>query len=119
MNSKNLVWILVGGNFDIYIGEQKRYALVEYYIDNDYLKLSIFNKSCVYICHPNNLVSTNEERIFDKMIKEGKNFLFKINDHKYGYFSNGLNGKYIFTDTENINIENKLKELVFSECLKN
>jgi len=114
----NLVWILVGGNFDMYVGQQKKYALVEYCVDNNNLKLNKFNKSSIYSLHPNNTISTNEEKLLETIIKEGTKILFKISDHKYGYFSNVLNGKYIFTDTENINIENKLKELVFSECVK-
>ena len=41
------------------------------------------------------------------MIKEGAKILFKNKNDNYGYFSNILDGKYVFN-----NIENKLKDLV-------
>ena len=118
MESYNLVWVLVGGNYNIYVGEQLQYSLIEFFLDTDTLEFSRFKKSCIYCINPNSFINTNEQKILDTMIKEGKKILFKISDHKYGYFSNVLNGIYIFNDTENINIENKLKELIFSKCVK-
>ncbi len=46
------------------------------------------------------------------MIREGAKILFKNKNDNYGYFSNVLDGKYVFNNAENINIENKLKDLV-------
>jgi hypothetical protein len=52
------------------------------------------------------------------MIKSGVKILVKDKNTNYGYVTNILNGKYIFNDNENIIIENKLKDLVFNECVK-
>ena len=46
------------------------------------------------------------------MINDGKRYLFKIDNDKYAYICNILDGKYIFNDEENQIIKNKLKELI-------
>ncbi len=52
------------------------------------------------------------------MIKSGVKILIKDKNTKHGYVTNVINDKYIFNDSENIIIENKLKDLVFHECVK-
>ncbi len=118
MESYNFVWILVGGNFDIHNGNLMKYGLIEYCSDTDSLKISKFKKSCFYLFHPNNSFSNNDQRIIYIMIKSGAKILVKDKNNNYGYISNILNGKYIFNDSENILIENKLKDLVFTTCIK-
>lgn len=118
MEAYNFVWILVGGNFDIHSGNLIKYALVEYCSDTNSIKISKFKKSCFYLINPNNSFSNNEQRIMSIMIKSGVKILIKDKNTNYGYVSNILNGKYIFNDNENIIIENKLKDLVFNECVK-
>jgi len=114
----NFIWILVGGIHDMYIGDLRKYALVEYCSDKDTLKLSKFKKSCFYLLEPNNTFTIDEAKIVSIMIKEGAKILFKNKNDNYGYFSNVLDGKYVFNDAENINIENKLKDLVIKECVR-
>ena len=52
------------------------------------------------------------------MLNNGKRFLYKVDDERYGYICNIFDGKYIFTDEENENIKNKLKDLLFYQCVK-
>lgn len=112
MESYNFIWIFVGGIRNMYIDDLQKYALVEYCSDKDILRLSKFRKSSFFLLEPNNSFTKNEARIVSTMIKEGAKILFKNKNDNYGYFSNVLDGKYVFNNAENINIENKLKDLV-------
>lgn len=111
----NFVWIFVGAETDLYIGEQKKYCLVEYSINNENddftLKLSnITTKSFPW--KPLDELNYVDTKTVNKMINDGKRYLFKIDNDKYAYICNILDGKYIFNDEENQIIKNKLKELI-------
>jgi hypothetical protein len=119
-NLINFVWILVGAETDLYIGEQKKYCLVEYSVNNDSdsfsLKLSNFTTK-LFPWKPLDELNYAETLTVNKMIDDGKRFLYKVDNDKYAYICNILDGKYIFNDEENINIKNKLKELIYKTYL--
>ncbi len=112
----NFIWIFVGSETDTYIGEQKKYCLVEYIInqnikDDDYsLHLSKFiTKSFPW--KPLDELNYADTKTVNKMINDGKNFLYKVDNDKYALISN-IYGRYIFNDEENKKIKDKLQELV-------
>ena len=113
----NFVWIFVGACTDSYIGEQKKYCLVEYSINNDdsndySLSLSNFiTKSFPW--KPIDELNYVDTKTVNKMINDGKRFLFKVDNDKYACISNILDGKYFFNDEENTKIKDKLQELVY------
>jgi hypothetical protein len=108
------VWICIGAETDLYLGEQKKYCLVEYSINNEgndfILNLSNFiTKSFPWkLLDDLNYVDT---KTVNKMINNNKRFLYKVDNDKYGYICNIFDGKYIFNDEENKNIKDKLQEL--------
>ena len=112
----NFVWILVGADTDLYIGEQKKYCLVEYSINNEGYDFSLHLSNFTTKLFPwKSLDELNyaDTKIVNKMIDDGKRFLFKIDNDKYAYICNIHDGKYIFTDEENQNIKTKLQELIY------
>jgi len=123
MNNKliNFVWIFVGACTDSYIGEQKKYCLVEYSINNDdsndySLTLSNFTTKS-FPWKPIDELNYADTKTVNKMINDGKRFLLKVDNDKYAYICNILDGKYIFTDEENLIIKTKLQELVCKKYL--
>ena len=117
MEKPDFVWILVGGYEDAHSGENKRYALVEYSVETESLSLSNLTNTCVPWTDISNLYREKQDKVY-KMIEEGKRFLCRTDNEKYGYVRNIFNGKYIFTDEENEDIKDKLRELVFYKCVK-
>ena len=111
----NFVWIFVGASTDSYIGEQKKYSLVEYSINNnDDFSLTISNFTTKsFPWKPIDELNYADTKTVNKMINDGKRFLLKIDNDKYAYISNIFDGKYIFNDEENLNIKNKLQELIY------
>ena len=101
---------------DLYIGEQKKYCLIEYSINNENndftLKLSNFTTKS-FPWKPLDELNYADTKTVNKMINDGKRFLIKINNDKYAYICNILDGRYIFNDEENEIIKNKLKELIY------
>jgi hypothetical protein len=112
----NFVWIFTGAYIDTYIGEQKSYTLVEYSVEKGVM-LSDFTKKYMPWIKLNDFC-VYEQNILNKMLNNGKRFLYKVDDERYGYICNIFDGKYIFTDEENENIKNKLKDLLFYQCVK-
>ena len=111
----NFVWICIGAETDLYLGEQKKYCLVEYSINNvgnDFiLNLSNFiTKSFPW--KPLDELNYVDTKTVNKMINNNKRFLYKVDNDNYAYICNIFNGKYIFNDEENKNIKDKLQELV-------
>jgi len=130
----NFVWIFIGLETDQYIGELKKYCLVEYSLnkdndeyslnkdideyslnkDNDFsLKLSNFTAKS-FPWKPIDELNYPDTKTVNKMINDGKRFLFKVNHDKYAYICNTHDGKYIFNDEENKKIKDKLQELIYS-----
>ena len=110
----NFVWICIGAETDLYLGELKKYCLVEYSINNvgnDFiLNLSNFiTKSFPW--KPLDELNYVDTKTVNKMINNNKRFLYKVDNDKYGYICNIFDGKYIFNDEENKNIKDKLQEL--------
>ena len=111
------VWIYVGAETDLYLGEQKKYCLVEYSIDennkgNDFtLNLSNFTTKS-FPWKPLDELNYADTKNVNKMINNNKRFLYKVDNDNYAYICNIFNGKYIFNDEENKNIKDKLQELV-------
>jgi hypothetical protein len=108
------VWICIGAETDLYLGEQKKYCLVEYSINNEgndfILNLSNFiTKSFPW--KPLDDLNYVDTKTVNKMINNNKRFLYKVDNDKYGYICNIFDGKYIFNDEENKNIKDKLQEL--------
>lgn len=117
----NFVWIFVGACTDPYIGEQKKYCLVEYSINNDdsndyTLSLSNFTTKS-FPWKPIDELNWADTKTVNKMINDGKRFLYKVDHDKYAYISNIHDGKYIFNDEENRNIKTKLQELIYKNYL--
>lgn len=111
----NFVWLFVGSEIDQYTCELKKYSLVEYTInqDNDFiLSLSNFTTKS-YPWKPIDELDYPETKTVNKMINDGKRFLYKVDKDKYACISNILDGKYIFNDEENKKIKDKLQELVY------
>jgi hypothetical protein len=108
----NFVWIFIGTDNDPYIGELKKYCLIEYSINesNDFsLNLSSFSTKS-FPWKPIDELNYADTKTINKMINDGRKFLFIVDKEKYGYISNILNGRYVFNDEENIIIKNKLQE---------
>jgi hypothetical protein len=112
----SFVWIFTGSETDLYIGEQKKYSLIEYSINNENndftLKLSNFTTKS-FPWKPLDELNYADTKTVNKMINDGKRFLIKIHNDKYAYICNILDGRYIFNDEENEIIKNKLKELIY------
>jgi hypothetical protein len=123
-NLTNFVWFFIGTEVDPYliydngckIGEQKKYCLIEYSVNDDSLKLNNFTKKSLPWNSLNNL-NYYETKIINKMIDDGVRLLYKIDsdNDEYGYICNIFDGKYIFSNEENQNIKNKLKELLYNK----
>jgi len=114
------VWICIGAETDLYLGEQKKYCLVEYSINNvgnDFtLNLSNFTtKSSPW--KPLDNLNYVDTKTVNKMINNNRRFLYKVDNDKYGYICNIFDGKYIFNDEENKNIKDKLQELAYNTSL--
>lgn len=112
------VWIFIGSDIDSYIGEQKKYCLVEYSINNDEIILELSNfttKSFPW----KSLDELNyaDTKTVNKMIDDGKRFLFTVDNDKFAYISNILDGRYIFNNEENQIIKTKLEELIYKKYL--
>ena len=125
----NFVWIFVGAENDMYLGEQKKYCLIEYSINNQGYDFSINNQGYDFSLHLSNFTTKlfpwkpfdelnyADTKTVNKMIDDGKRFLFKIDNDKYAYICNILDGKYIFNDEENQSIKTKLQELIYKNYL--
>ena len=115
----NFVWIYIGSESDQYIGERKKYCLIEYSIneDNEFsLKLSSFiTKSFPW--KPIDELNYADTKTVNKMINNNRRFLYKVDNDKYGYICNIFDGKYIFNNEENKNIKDKLQELAYNTGL--
>jgi len=121
----NFIWIFIGLETDQYIGELKKYCLVEYSLNKDIdeyslnkdinfsLKLSNFTTK-LFPWKPIDELNYPDTKTVNKMINDGKKFLFKVNHDKYAYICNTHDGKYIFNDEENKKIKYKLQEFVYS-----
>jgi len=109
----NFVWIYIGAETDLYIGEQKKYCLVEYFSNNDIsLKLSNFTTK-LFPWKSIDDLNYADTKTINKMINDGKKFLFIVDNDKYGYIGNITGSRYIFNDKENLIIKNKLEELIY------
>lgn len=114
------VWICIGAETDLYLGEQKKYCLVEYSINNvgnDFtLNLSNFTTKS-FPWKPLDNLNYLDTKTVNKMINNNRRFLYKVDNDKYGYICNIFDGKYIFNDEENKNIKDKLQELAYNTSL--
>lgn len=115
-NLTNFVWFFIGAEVDPYIGEQKKYCLIEYSVNDDSLKLNNFIKKSLPWNSLNDL-NYNEIKIINKMIDNDVRLLYKVDsdNDEYGYICNIFDGKYIFNNEENKNIKNKLKDLLYNK----
>ncbi len=77
----NFVWIFVDAETNLYIGEQKKYCLVEYSINNDNndcsLNLSNFTTKS-FPWKPIDELNYVDTKTVNKMINDGKRFLYKV-----------------------------------------